>query len=148
MRKIKLENGNVVEISEESYQAFFKASKDILVPECIKIEEARGLLCINNNYGQSLYYSELDNIYVAHIVSESYIEPMKLVKVNKGDWKPGDIIYTTDDDCFNVDINDLYNYNLVVDEKKYGVPFVYWCEYEIISIDAKFKHYYKVVPVN
>jgi len=159
MPYITLENGKKIKISEESYEALAKASKEedneILVPDNIKIENHCGgggdnLGIVFNKGKQTLAYNSNRGVwYVLPAYPKDFVKCM-LRPVKKEDLKEGYTYFITNEkmgtDDFQEDLRDLTHYC------KYLGNDEYVCIIDgsvMVSVDDGFWDYwYQVVPIN
>ena len=162
MPYVTLENGKMIKISEESYEALAKAVKEedgeILVPDNIKIGLVDttgkhwfgdGLGIIFNDEKQILLYDVEDRVWKVWEVSDEEFVECKLIPVKKKHLKVGYTYFRTD---FKFGTKDFLT---MMRGLNYYCKYIGKGEYVSISYDKdvevdgiSWKYWYQVVPIN
>lgn len=147
-------DGKKIELSEETARNLkeqFEVKEDILVPDCVKIEDTGlngdGLGILFNNNKQSLCWSEGYNgiyrVIIAGLSGDKLAASVqcKLIPCKRGDLKPGDTAFRTDK--LHSDFSELERYCKILSTKEEAHIY-----YEsIIAGNLSWTYWYKVVPV-
>ena len=156
MPYITLENGKKIKISEESYEALAKASKEedreLLVPDNIKIEnecgDGDGLGIVFNEGKQTLDYTSTRDVWrVLPAYPQDFIN-CKLVPVGKENLKVGYTYFRTDEkvgsDGFFENLKDIFYYC-----KYFGNGRYVYVTYDGVVLGSYFSwnYWYQVVPI-
>ena len=121
MKTITLENGNKVEISDESYNAIANAAETILVPECIKIEncgkcDSLGIVFNDNKQVLFIPYSVGASSYAVLTSTEKRFIQCKLISVKKEERLIGHTYYASEAQNPDFDCRNFYYKYLGDDE--------------------------------
>ena len=156
MPYVTLENGKKIKISEESYEALAKASKEedneILVPDNIKIGLVDttgkhwfgdGLGIIFNDEKQILLYDVEDRVWKVWEVSDEEFVECKLIPVKKEELEKGYTYFRADSE--HPDFSDMRGYCKYLGDESY--VFVEYGDSVVVS-NFGYKKWYQVVPIN
>ena len=136
MKKITLENNEVIELTEEDYEGLLKKSKKIDFNKFIG--RLCNILCIKGeNIMLKSFESGLLNLRVDNINRDDYVEPINYEVIEMKDLRIGDIFILDDIEHFKLD-----NFEIFLG-KDYSDDFTtqHIIKYEGIEM-INYKHYY------
>ena len=132
-------------------EAYIKnKDNDILVPDCIKIEEKmwrrKSLGIVFNEEKQTLYGNYIwdTTVWCVNSTSQSDYVKAKLVEVDEIDLEPWQLYFQTDsDEIVDSELDDIWYYAIYLWDEKYAV--VEWKSVNVYG--AERRHWYKVVEI-